>query len=412
MSVINQVLKDLDDRQHRTSDISKYRNQLLGIATQSQRYKYFQPITWAILFLSVSMLLFIIWDKSNLNFNLLGLGENVSFELSGVSGSVKPEVVDTALVNKNIISDAVWRSKLGGIGELAITFREGISQNVGQASVGNGATEFVFNSSELDVSFPMLNFKNGPLEFYEISQRGDDFVLTVKPKSHMTMSVVYGDRFGNDKDLLWTLRFEPAANPPMQQKVQQQAQQTKQKVNMAVGATAAKKNTPVIASSQQTEFKKRVGSSSSEAEYRRALALLNKGMTLSAAKKLKSIISAKPSMHKARELLANLYLRSGREVEAFLLLDQGIKLDNSYMPFVQLYAQTLIQRDRLIDAKRVLLFVESSPNLNAEYFALFAGVNQRLSEHEQAVTNYMQALENEWCARKLVVRYGYFIRGA
>jgi MSHA biogenesis protein MshN len=229
----------------------------------------------------------------------------------------------------------------------------------------------------------MLSFKNGPLEFYEISRRGNDFVLAVMPKSHIKMAAFIGDKYDNNV-APWVLRFEPVNKASIQ------------RLNMAEGPVI-KNNQPVVAKkNKKVQFKKRIDSALNiEAEYERALSLLNNGMSLSATNKLQSIINVNPSMHKARELLANLYLRSGREVEAFLLLDQGIKLDENYAPFVRLYTQALIQRDRLNDAKRVLISVRNASNLDAEYYALFAGVSQRLSEHESAVTNYMHALEME-----------------
>jgi MSHA biogenesis protein MshN len=123
------------------------------------------------------------------------------------------------------------------------------------------------------------------------------------------------------------------------------------------------------------------------------LQLLNTGKNHAVIASLQKSLNMKPALHPARELLANIYLQSGRDTEAYMLLEQGIRLDQNHLPFVHIYAQALVARGRLLEAKRVLTAAEMPATANPEFYALSAAVHQRLGEHQQSVDYYMHALE-------------------
>jgi MSHA biogenesis protein MshN len=140
---------------------------------------------------------------------------------------------------------------------------------------------------------------------------------------------------------------------------------------------------------------KRPASTAQQAEshYRRALDYLQASRIEPAIAELREVVRLQADMHVARELLANLYLRSGREAEAFIVLKAGIDASPQYLPFAKMYARTLVEQGQLPAARRVLESSLLYAGNDADYQALLAAVEQRLGEHDAAISRYMRALE-------------------
>lgn len=130
-----------------------------------------------------------------------------------------------------------------------------------------------------------------------------------------------------------------------------------------------------------------------ESRYQRALDYLQASRIEPAIEQLREALRLQADMHAARELLANLYLRTGRDAEAFMVLKAGLDADPQYLPFAMMYARTLVEQGQLPVARQVLEHSLLYAGNNADYQALLAAVEQRLGDHAAAVTRYMQALE-------------------
>lgn len=127
--------------------------------------------------------------------------------------------------------------------------------------------------------------------------------------------------------------------------------------------------------------------------YQRALEYLQAARIDPAIVQLREAVRLQSGMHAARELLANLYLRTGRQAEAYMLLKEGLDASPQYLPFAKMYARTLIEQGQLPVAKRALENSLLYAGGDADYQALLAAVEQRLGDHGAAVTRYMLALE-------------------
>lgn len=130
-----------------------------------------------------------------------------------------------------------------------------------------------------------------------------------------------------------------------------------------------------------------------ESRYQRALEYLQVSRMDPAIEQLREAVRLQPDMHVARELLANLYLRTGRNAEAFIVLKAGMDASPQYLPFAKMYARTLVQQGQLPAAKQVLESSLLFAGNDADYQALLAAVEQRLGDHGAAVSRYMRALE-------------------
>jgi len=87
---------------------------------------------------------------------------------------------------------------------------------------------------------------------------------------------------------------------------------------------------------------------------------------------------------KARELLAGIYIKQGRWVEASELLRDGVTYSPQHLTFAKLYARSLMQLNRdkqaIVILEKYAPAVESDPN----YFATLAALYQRQKQHQQA----------------------------
>lgn len=129
------------------------------------------------------------------------------------------------------------------------------------------------------------------------------------------------------------------------------------------------------------------------AHYQRALGYLQASRLEPAVGQLREVIRLQPGMHAARELLANLYLRTGRDTEAFMVLKAGMDASPQHLPYAKMYARTLVEQGQLPAAKQVLESSLLYADNDADYQALLAAVEQRLGDHSAAVSRYMRALE-------------------
>jgi MSHA biogenesis protein MshN len=131
-----------------------------------------------------------------------------------------------------------------------------------------------------------------------------------------------------------------------------------------------------------------------ERGYQEAVEALQNGKMADAQRNLRETLAQQPRHHKSRELLTEIYLRTGRISEAENLLAAGAMLDSRYTLFSKLHARLLAQRGDISGALQVLQR-QAAADTDAEYHALLAALYQRASDHGQAVTAYQIALRLE-----------------
>ncbi len=107
-----------------------------------------------------------------------------------------------------------------------------------------------------------------------------------------------------------------------------------------------------------------------------------------AEKSLRQALAMESSHVKARELLSGIYIKQGRWVEASELLREGLTYSPEHLTFSKLYARSLMQLNKDVQAiavlKRNAPQVQSDPN----YFAILAALYQRQNQHGEAAEVY------------------------
>ncbi|MCL5668607.1 MAG: tetratricopeptide repeat protein [Gammaproteobacteria bacterium] len=132
-----------------------------------------------------------------------------------------------------------------------------------------------------------------------------------------------------------------------------------------------------------------------ERAYQEAVEALQNGKIVDAQQSLREALAREPLHHKSRELLTEIYLRTGQTSEAENLLAAGAMLDPRYTLFGKLHARLLAQRGDISGALQVLQRGLTGAAGDAEYHALLGALYQRAADHGQAVSAYQAALHLE-----------------
>lgn len=146
-------------------------------------------------------------------------------------------------------------------------------------------------------------------------------------------------------------------------------------------------------------FEKRASKLSSEeqaiANYSQALELINMGKTFEAEETLQKNLIKYPHHNPTRAELARLFLKENRDLDAQLLLEQGLKQAENHPDFLNLIAMIYERRGDIETALRYLskLPEESKNDKNTVIF--LGHIYQKAGHFAQARQQYQRLLEIE-----------------
>jgi MSHA biogenesis protein MshN len=125
-----------------------------------------------------------------------------------------------------------------------------------------------------------------------------------------------------------------------------------------------------------------------EAELRRAMTALHDGRTAEAEDRLRAALAIDPSSDKARQALLGLYIERGRREDAERLLEDRLRADRKHGGFAMALARLQLERgangDALITLQRSLPYGETS----ADYQAMLANALSRVGRHREAAERF------------------------
>ena len=131
----------------------------------------------------------------------------------------------------------------------------------------------------------------------------------------------------------------------------------------------------------------------SEIAYKKGYEYLQQGRMRQGKEHLREALSLYLPHIKAREMLAGIYIKSGRFISAAELLSDGIKIAPDYALFAKLYARVLIEQNKPQLAISVLERGSATIDVEPDYFALLAATYQRVKNHKKAVDIYLQLVK-------------------
>lgn len=129
-----------------------------------------------------------------------------------------------------------------------------------------------------------------------------------------------------------------------------------------------------------------------EQEYRKAYSLLTRGRTNEAIPLLRAALAEDAGHVSARLALAGVFSQSGRHEDALALVSEGLELDPARPDLALAAARLLVGKGNFGRAAQTLSRASALAQGDPEYRAFHAAVLQRLTLHKDAVTEYQAAL--------------------
>ncbi|WP_220720218.1 tetratricopeptide repeat protein [Agarivorans litoreus] len=128
---------------------------------------------------------------------------------------------------------------------------------------------------------------------------------------------------------------------------------------------------------------------------RRGYQALDKNLPGEARKEFQKALQLDHQAHEVREQLAALMFGRGDVRSAVSLLEEGLQLSPLRGSFRVMLARIFVQQDNLAQAIYYLENAEPSIIGNVDYYAMLAGLAQRLDKQELALTSYQKLVKHE-----------------
>jgi len=129
-----------------------------------------------------------------------------------------------------------------------------------------------------------------------------------------------------------------------------------------------------------------------ELAYQKGYQLLGREQMEAGERQLRDALTHYRRHHGARELLASVYIKSGRYVEAGSLLKEGLMLAPAHTLFAKLYARVLLKQQKPARAIAILERQPPMTGVDSEYHALLAALYQQTGQHLKAAASYRDVL--------------------
>lgn len=127
-----------------------------------------------------------------------------------------------------------------------------------------------------------------------------------------------------------------------------------------------------------------------DVSFRSGLAYIQKGNINEGMRELKNTLSHYQGHAKAREILAGLLIKSGQNSDAAALLKKGIELHPEHSQFAKLYSRVLLEEGKTQAALQVLETNRPLLIQDPEYYAILAAVYQQVGQYQFASAIYNQ----------------------
>jgi Flp pilus assembly protein TadD len=128
-------------------------------------------------------------------------------------------------------------------------------------------------------------------------------------------------------------------------------------------------------------------------QYQQAVSAAETGNYELAIQNLEYVIQANPSYNEARTSLAALLLDQGNAKRAKTIIDAGLALTPSYVPFIELKARLLSTAGNVDSALALLQTASPAISENPDYHAFIAALYERTNKNALAANIYRQLVD-------------------
>lgn len=130
-----------------------------------------------------------------------------------------------------------------------------------------------------------------------------------------------------------------------------------------------------------------------ENEFRRAFQLMRQGRNSEALAGYEAALLLDAGHEQARQSLVGLLLEKKRNTEAENALQEGLKINPQQVNFAMLLARLQVERNGLQAALETLLHTLPYAEKQANYLSFVAALMQRQNRHKEAIDYYQKALQ-------------------
>ncbi len=236
-----------------------------------------------------------------------------------------------------------------------------------------------------ETSVPIAKSKVPVVEAKEsVAERKEPATKTAAPVSKTSVSAVVPEPAGQVTRISET-KTEPA-------QVHKATKIAAEKVSMVAASAADMSSNVPVAAEDSFAIKPVLRSKKEQAAryYKQASDALLAGDTLQAKKYLAKILRLDKHHDQAREKLASLLYGEQRYADAVKLLQQGLANSPHYPNFRLMLARIYLQNNDKQQAYYYLKPLQPEVRENLDYYAMLAGLAQSLGDLEQAKAAYLQ----------------------
>ena len=161
----------------------------------------------------------------------------------------------------------------------------------------------------------------------------------------------------------------------------------------AVALAAAKPSAPATGKGEiEKQVRQPTGRELADAEYRKAVGLLQQGRLAEAQDALRAAVNVHPGHHGARQALVALLLDAKQHGDAERVLQDGLKVAPEQIGFAMTFARLQVERGETAAAIATLKTGRGHAQASADYVAVLAALLQRQGRHEDAIEQFHAAL--------------------
>jgi Flp pilus assembly protein TadD len=355
MSLINEMLKDLEKRKNREQTVPSIPIANTYASDYSSRLpKLVTPIIIAILLTTSVYMIRAFYSKNHHELQQL----QTETKAAPLARTI-PNTVDNRWLGLANITGMTLQTK-ENITELTFMLNHAALYEISTNGMQNQLT-IIIEKSQLQSEIPPVRFLNTAIQAINASRINGDmrFNLTLNPNA----TVKYVNMSSDEKnpELVIAVEYHPVLTPD----------DAAQKVSSI--------KTPVM---QSLILQK----------YQLALTEAKVGKFQQAINNLSSVLEVDPEYQDARATLAALLLDKGNPLQASKIVDEGLNINPGYAPFVEIKARLLTQNGKVKQALSLLQSAVPPISENPDYHALIAALYERSNKDVLAVRTYQKLL--------------------
>ncbi len=361
MSVINQMLKDLDKR---SRIAPKLQVNLVGLhATavlkrKKKNFKFFSKFIFFIIAIFLLSVPYLVKHKTLIQQHLTQMTHKVSIE-----NKINDAVINST--NSSAIMTGIVLQTQADMTFLRLLLNNNVLYRI-TADVEKNILVVVLEHTKLLTSLPAMNYANSSIQHISMSNEANgDLKIIIKLENGASLQHLSFSETSKLPEFQIDVRHQNVFIPAKKVEAQEAVRPDVKKVVVDMGV---------------------------EQEYQRALNLASSGELNQAIELLTPFVKKNPTYNPARQTLITLLIQENEHAKAEKIVDMGLILQPNYLAFVELKARILVEKNKVAEALGLLGRISPPIVEHPDYYAFLAALYQRQGQAKLAAKLYEQLL--------------------